>query len=32
VLNILPLQTLLQGASSGVVPTLPLGALTGASK
>lgn len=32
VLNILPLQTLIQGISSGVVPALPLGALTGASK
>ena len=32
VLNILPLQTLIQGIRSGVVPALPLSALTGASK
>lgn len=32
VLNILPLQSLLQGVATGVVPNLPLGALTGAAK
>lgn len=32
VLNILPLQTLIQGIRSGVVPALPMGAPTGASK
>lgn len=32
VLNILPLQSLLQGTSSGLVPALPIGTLTGAAK
>jgi phospholipid/cholesterol/gamma-HCH transport system substrate-binding protein len=32
VLNILPLQQIIQGISSGTIPTLPIGSLTGAAK